>query len=65
MAPNRKMLLNRIRTVSILMMAGVFILSVESLLIQEKAFQSYALGLAVFGLVVISLMVARAAKNED
>lgn len=64
MSDKRKKLINRIRTVSILISLSVLILCVESLLTQQKIFLNFAFGVGAFGLVVISLMIFRVVQYD-
>jgi len=65
MSDRRKHYLQITRIVFVSIAAGIVLLSLQSLLTGKPVFQQYALRLAVFGLFIISCIVARIVKSED
>ena len=65
MSDKNKRYLQITRIVFVSITIGIVILCLQSLWTGMAVFQQYALGLAVFGLFIISCIVARVVKSSD
>ncbi len=65
MADQKQRYLQMARIVFISITLGIVVLSFQSLWTGMAVFQHFALGLAVFGLFIISCIVARIVKISD
>ena len=65
MKASKQELIRRVRTLTIGLLAGITLLSVESIISKDTIFQQFALGLAIFGLGFITFLMAEIVKSKN
>ena len=65
MDEKKKKLIQQVRILSISLAAGIILLSLQTLWSGAKIFEWAALGLTVFGLIIITFILKRIVRMEE
>lgn len=65
MNEKKKKLIAQVRTLSIALAAGITLLSLQTLWNRSRIFEWAALGLTIFGLIIITLILNRIVRSDE